>query len=89
MAVKWQSESMKVDTTIENIDCVARLGSRKGQRPILIKFTSFPKYLEVLKNKRNLGGFKVRVDEDHSVKARRLWKELVPCLKDARSGATN
>jgi hypothetical protein len=62
MMVKWLSESMKVDTTLENIDCVARMGSRRGEHPIFIKFTSFSKKLEVLKNKRNLASFKTRVD---------------------------
>jgi hypothetical protein len=74
MVVKWLSELMKVDTTIGNIDCVARFGSRRGERPILNKLTSFSKNLEVLKNKRNLGGSKARVGEDLSVKARRIWK---------------
>jgi hypothetical protein len=65
---EWLSESMK-DTTIENIDCVARMGSTRGERPILIKFISFSKKLEVLKNKRNLTSFNGRVNEDLSVEA--------------------
>jgi chromosome segregation ATPase len=39
--VKWLHESMKAETTIKNIDHVARLGSRRVEHPILIKFTSF------------------------------------------------
>jgi hypothetical protein len=50
VVVKWLSESMKAETTIENIDYVARLGGRSGERPISIKFKSFSKKLEVLKN---------------------------------------
>jgi hypothetical protein len=56
----------------ENIDCVARLGSRRGECRILIKFTSFLKKLKVLKNKGNVAGSKARVDEDHSIKVRRI-----------------
>jgi hypothetical protein len=40
----------------------------------LVAFTSFSKKLEVLKNKRNLAGSKVRVDEDLSIQGRRMRK---------------
>jgi hypothetical protein len=39
MVVKRLSETMKIETTSGNIDYVIRLGRRKGERPILIKFT--------------------------------------------------
>jgi hypothetical protein len=42
----------------------------------------------VLKNKRNLAGSKVRVDEDLSIEARRIRKELVSYQKTQISGAT-
>lgn len=84
MVVKWLSESIKAETTIENVDCVARLGSRRGERPILVILTSFLKKLEVLKNTRNLTGFEVKVDEDLSIEGRRMRKELIPCLKDRK-----
>jgi hypothetical protein len=38
----------------------------------------------VLKNKRNLAGSKVRVDEDFSIEHRKARKDLVPYLKDAK-----
>jgi hypothetical protein len=60
VVVKWLSESMKAETTIENTVYVARLGSRRGERPILITFTSFSKKMQLFKNKRNLPGSKVR-----------------------------
>jgi hypothetical protein len=60
------------------------VGRRKWERPILIKFTSFSKKLEVLKNKRNLAGSKVSVDEDFSAEDRKTRKDLVPYLKDAK-----
>jgi hypothetical protein len=37
-----------------------------------------------LKNKRNLAGSKVRVDEDLSREDRKVRKELVPYLKNAK-----
>jgi hypothetical protein len=63
---------------------ITRLKRRKGERRILVKFTSFSKKLEVLKNKRNLAGSKVRVDEDLSMEDRKARKELVPYVKDAK-----
>jgi hypothetical protein len=79
MVVKWLSKTMS-----RNIDYVTRLGRGKRKRPILTKFTSFVKKLEVLKNKRNLAGSKVRVDEDFSTEDRRTRKELISYLKDAK-----
>jgi hypothetical protein len=38
----------------------------------------------VLKNTRKLTGFKVKVDEGLSIRGRRIRKELVPFLKDAK-----
>jgi hypothetical protein len=83
--VKWLSETVNVETTSRSIDYVTRLGGREGERPILIKFTSFSKKLEVLKNMRNLAGPKVRVDEDFSIGDRKTRKDLVPCLKEAKN----
>jgi hypothetical protein len=84
MVVKWLSETMKLETTSGNIDYVTRLGRRKGERQISIKFTSFSRKLEVFKNKRNLAGSKVRVDEDVSIKDSKTRKGLVYYLKDAK-----
>jgi hypothetical protein len=89
MVVKWLRETLKVETTSENINYVARLKRRKEDRPIFIKFISFLKKLEMSKNKRNLAGSKVRVDEDHSIEDRRIRKELVPYLKDAKKWGQN
>jgi hypothetical protein len=80
--VKWLRGTMKVEVTNENIDYVNRLGRRKGACPIVIKFTSFSKKLEVLKNERNSAGSKVRVDKNLSIEDRKARKELVPYLKD-------
>jgi hypothetical protein len=86
-AVKWLNETMKVEVNKvnnENIDYVARIGIRKGERPILVKFISFTKKLEVLGNKKNLAGSKIRVEEDLSMENRKVRKELIPYLKDAK-----
>jgi hypothetical protein len=41
MMVKWPSESLTVETVIENIGYVARSGSRRGECQIPITFASF------------------------------------------------
>jgi hypothetical protein len=84
MVVKCLNKVTKVEKMRENIDYVARLGGRRRVCPILIKITSVSKMLKVLNNKRNLITFKVRVDEEFSIETRRIRKELVPYLKDAR-----
>jgi hypothetical protein len=53
MVVKWLSESTKSETAFVITERVTRLGGRRGERPILIKCTSFSKKLEVLENKTN------------------------------------
>jgi uncharacterized tellurite resistance protein B-like protein len=64
MVVKFLGDKMGVEISKENIDYLTRLGRRRGERPILIKFTTFFKKLEIWRNKRNLTGTKIRVDED-------------------------
>jgi hypothetical protein len=82
--VKFLRDTMGVEVSKENIDYLTRLGRRRGERPILVRFTSFSKKLEVLRNKKNLAGTKIRVDEDLSVEDRRIRSELIPYLKDAK-----
>jgi hypothetical protein len=84
LVVKFLNEKMGVETHKENIDYVTRLGRRRGERPILVKFTTFFKKLEVWRNKRNLAGTKIRVDEDLSMESRKIRRELIPYLKDAK-----
>jgi hypothetical protein len=83
MVVKFLGDKMGVEISKENTDYLTRLGRRRGERPILIKFTTFFKKLEVWRNKKNLAGTKSRVDEDLSMEDRKM-RELIPYLKDAK-----
>jgi hypothetical protein len=83
MVVKFLGDKMGVEISRENIDYLTRLGRRRGEPPILIKFMTFFKKLEVWRNKRNLTGTKIRVDEDLSMEGRKM-RELIPYLKDAK-----
>jgi hypothetical protein len=84
MVVKFLCDKMGVEISRENIDYLTRLGRRRGECPILIKFMTFFKKLEVWKNKTNLIGSKIRVDEDFSMEDRKIRRELIPYLKDAK-----
>jgi hypothetical protein len=75
---------MGVEISKENIDYLTRLGRRRGERPILVKFTTFLKKLEVWRNKKNLARTKIRVDDDLSTEGRKIRRELIPYLKNAK-----
>jgi hypothetical protein len=84
VTMKFLSDTLRVDISKENIAYVTRLGTRRGERPILVRFTLFFKKLEVWRNKKNLAGTKFRVDEDLSTEERKARRELLQYLKDAK-----
>jgi hypothetical protein len=51
MVVKFLGDKMGVEISKENIDYLTRLGRRRGERPILIKFMMFFNKLEVWRKK--------------------------------------
>jgi hypothetical protein len=75
---------IRVEMTNWHMDSVARLGKRKGSCPILVRFTSFSKKYEILLNTRILAGSGIRIDQDYSAEIRKVLKELVPYMIDAR-----
>jgi hypothetical protein len=78
-------EKMGVQKIQGHIDYVKRQGMSRGNRPIFVKFTTFSKKLEVLKNTSKLVGSKITVEQDYSRQVREIRRELIPYLKDARS----
>jgi hypothetical protein len=72
--------------TVGSIDFTTRLGRRKGQRPIgpLVKFTAFAMKLQVLKNTKLLVDSNIRIDEDFSLETRKVRRELIPYLREAK-----
>jgi hypothetical protein len=75
---------MKLGVMNWHIDSVMRIGRRRGARSILVRFTSYTKKMEVLKGTRNLAGTNIRIEQDCSMETRRIGRELIPYLKDAR-----
>jgi hypothetical protein len=49
----------------------------------LVRFTSHSEKIEVLKGTKNLGGTNI-IEQDCSMDTRRIRKELIPYLKDAK-----
>jgi predicted RNase H-like nuclease (RuvC/YqgF family) len=52
---------IKVDVMNLHINSVMRIGRRRYSRPILVRFTSYSKIIEVLKGTRNLAGTNIRI----------------------------
>jgi hypothetical protein len=75
---------MRVEMAKWQIDSVSRLGKRKGSCPILVRFTSYSKKYEILLNTRILAGSGIRIDQDYSAEIRKVRKELIPFMIDAR-----
>jgi hypothetical protein len=82
--MKDQRESMKLEVLKGSIEYVTRLGRSRGQRLILVKFTSFSVKFEVLRKAANLTDSQIRADEDFSLETRKIWMGLISCLKDAK-----
>jgi hypothetical protein len=67
---KFLTGSMKQEVSNRSM---TRLG-RRGQRPILVKLTSFSLKLEVLRNTRNLAGSQIRADKDFCFEIRKTGR---------------
>jgi hypothetical protein len=76
-------DTMRLEMTEGSIDFTTTLGRRKGQR-----LTSFAMKLEVLKNTRLLVDSKIRIDEDFSLETRKVRRELIPYLREAKKVGT-
>jgi hypothetical protein len=84
--MKFLKDAMRLDIADRRINFIIRLGRRKGQQPILAKFTSFVMKLEVLRNTKHFAGSKIGINEDFSLETRRVRRsELIPYLKEAKS----
>lgn len=72
--------NLKVNCNAQDIDYVSRLGkgTHNNCRPVLIRFTTLKKKLEVLKNRNNLKNSKYNLDEDFSKELREKRKLLIP-----------
>jgi hypothetical protein len=75
---------MKVDVMNWHIDSAMRMGRRRDSQPILVRFASYAKKIEVLKGIRNLAGTNIWIEQVYSMDTRRIRRELIPYLKYTR-----
>lgn len=74
-----------MDLSNWHIESVCRFGKNRAERPILVRFTSFKKDLEVLHAKRNLAGVRIRLGEDYSTKVWEKHRQLIQYMKDPKN----
>ena len=67
LTLKIINEAVNVSISLENIERSHRLGAKKTvntrPRPIIVKFASMRKRMEVFRNKKNLKGKKINITE--------------------------
>jgi len=68
---------MKVDNSSWRIECVRRLGKKRGGRQILVRFISFTNKLKVLQATRNLAETEIRIEQNYSTKVREIRRQLI------------
>jgi len=56
------------------------MGKERGGRPILVRFISFLKKLDVLHTPRNLAGTKIRIEQDFEARVGEISR-LIPYLR--------
>ncbi|XP_017304277.1 uncharacterized protein LOC108253947, partial [Diaphorina citri] len=76
---------MKVTCKNEDIDSIIKLDKKRDDGPILVKFTTIRKKLEILANRKNLSNTNIYVDEDYSKEVVEKRKELKKVLKQLKN----
>lgn len=91
----WREREVAVFTMIrdkigvtcreEDIDSILKLDKNRDDGPLLVKFTTMRKKLEVISHRRNLKDTKIYLDEDYSkdiVEKRKALKKIMKKFKD-------
>uniref|UniRef100_A0A8D8Z3K6 Uncharacterized protein n=1 Tax=Cacopsylla melanoneura TaxID=428564 RepID=A0A8D8Z3K6_9HEMI len=74
-------EKLEVSCRDEDIDEIVKLDRSKDDSPILVKFTTLRKKLEILGNRRKLKDTRIYIDEDFSKEVVEKRKELRKTMK--------
>jgi hypothetical protein len=82
---KFLKEKMDTEIADWHVDMVNRLGRGRGNRLIMVRFTTFRKKLEILENTKKLVGSKIRIEQDYTSETRQVRRDLIPYLKEARN----
>jgi hypothetical protein len=80
---KFLKEKVDIEIAEWHVDMANRLGRGRGNRLIMVRFTTFRKKLEILENTKKLAGSKIRIKQDYTWETRQIRKDLLPYLKEA------
>jgi hypothetical protein len=82
---KFLKEKMDIEIAEWHVDMANRLGRGRGNRLIMVRFTTCSKKLEILENMKKLAGSKIRIEQDYTWETRQIRRDLIPYLKEARN----
>ena len=83
---KMMSEKLGIHVASVEIERAHRLHATRDQRtaPIIVKFASFKDRENVLRQKHKMKGTKCYINEDFTLRVRKIQKSLVPFMKEER-----
>lgn len=84
--IKIIQNILKVQITLPEIDIMYRLGPKRTEktRPVIVKFTTQRKVLELLSNRKNLKNTRIYINEDMTKEKAEERKKLVAEMKKYR-----
>lgn len=86
LVLLFLKEKLKIECKTESIDYVSRIGKLgSSNRPIMVRFLTLNKKLEVLRNRKFLINTNYGMSEDFSKEIREKRKELIPEMTKLRS----
>lgn len=78
-------DKMGVPCKNEDIDSIIKLDKNKNDGPVLVKFTTFRKKMEILANRRLLKDTDIYINEDYSKEVVEKRKEMKKIMKQLKS----
>jgi hypothetical protein len=81
---KFLKEKVGIRIVEWHVDMANRLGRGRGNRLIMVRFTTFRKK-EILENTKKLVGSKIGIEQNYTWETRQIRRDLIPYLKEARN----
>lgn len=83
------NQLLNINLTSSDINNVYTLGKQTGKKPVIVKFVSYLRKQEVLRNAKKLKGSNISIAEELTLEERKENKILAQHLKKARSKKLN
>lgn len=84
--IKKIDHLLGVQINPSEVDDIINFGKKETNKPILVKFCSFMKKQEILRNCKKLKGTEAFISEERNAEEREIHKNLYKYLKEARQG---